>query len=139
MNRENATIGKKYEDQVEAYLAARGYEPIGRNVRHESGVELDLHMQHRQTGQEIGVECKASEPVCNGKPGLERTDNVWKVLGYLHALKMWKEDTDGEIDYFVASTDVPKPGSKWHNLLERAQLRREVTIYQIPWDISGQD
>jgi Holliday junction resolvase-like predicted endonuclease len=134
MNHENANIGRAYEDHVEQYLAARGYEPIGRNVRHQSGAELDLHMRHRSTGQQIGVECKASRPDCNGAPGLQRSDNVWKVLGYLHAIRMWIEDTGGALDYIVATSNAPVPGTKWHDLIERARLRKEFDVIEIPWN-----
>lgn len=133
MNEKNSKIGRAYEDHVEQYLAARGYEPIGRNVRHESGAELDLHMRHRATGQEIGVECKASENDAKA-PGMRKSDNVWKVLGYLHAIRMWVENTGGSLDYKVATSHAPIPGTQWHDLIEAARLRKELELFEIPWN-----
>ncbi len=133
MNHQNAKIGRDYEDHVALYLMARGYELIDRNVRHESGAELDLHMRHKTTGQEIGVECKASRQDCNGPPGMQRSDNVWKVLGYTHALAMWSEDTGRQIDYVVVTSHLPLAGTKWDDLLQRARLRKQLDLLLVPW------
>lgn len=134
MNHQNAKIGKDYEMHVAKWLALFGYDLVEREHRHVSNVQFDLFVRHRYTGHEIGVECKASPPNPNGKPGMGRSDNVWKVLGYCNALRMWKEDTGEHVDYILVTSHAPEPHSVWHEHLIRCCLRGDLQMFELPWE-----
>jgi len=138
-NKDNATIGKAYRhhvrDRAETEL---GWIVIGENYRHESGVEFDVYCRDSY-GREVGIECKASNDDASGEKGLARTDNVWKVLGYLDCLKEWARGMGSDLRdlpfrYVVVTSHLGKPGSNFRKLLDREEMLGFVTIVEMPWD-----
>ena len=125
-----ARFGRAYEVQVASWLKGNGFEIIGRNVRHESGVEFDI-LATSWTGEEVGVECKAS-PDTATSPGMLRGDNRWKVLGYLYALNVWKQRTGKTVRYILITSHMPEPGTDQRRLLDLAELLGDLQIVVHP-------
>jgi hypothetical protein len=115
--------GADYENHVSAYLEVRGYQVIGRHVRHDSGVQFDLLVRDSR-GNEFGVECKGSEQDKQppSSAGMYRTDNKWKVLGYLYLLRAWKDRTHGSVNYILATSHLPEPGNSTRQILDDAVM-----------------
>lgn len=127
-------VGRAYETQVACWLQAQGFDLIGRNVRHESGVQFDLHLRD-PFGVELGVECKASdESAAEGRRGMQRTDNVWKVLGYLYLQRLWRAQGNTFPRYLLVTSDLPGPGTPWRSMLDTAQAIGDLTIVHLPFE-----
>lgn len=119
-------IGKCYERHAANYLQSLGYDIIGLGVEHESGVQFDIHARS-VTGLEIGVECKAGDQTSD-RPGMRRSDNVWKVGGYLFALHNWSLSNPAEMPprYVVVTTNMPDQETKWGRMCYQWQLEGHV-------------
>lgn len=127
---EASKFGRRYEDHVAAWLTDRGFTIVGERVRHDSGVQFDL-LVRSWTGEEIGVECKAS-PDDARSPGMYRGDNRWKVLGYLWALRVWRERTGQTVRYMLVTSHMPEPSSEQRRLLDYAELLGDLQIIVVP-------
>ena len=127
---EATRYGRAYEVYVEQWLTANGFNIIGRRVRHESGVEFDLVAKNWK-GDEVNIECKAS-PDTATSPGMVRSDNRWKVLGYLYALNVWKQRTGETVRYMLITSHMPEPGSDQRRVLDQAELLGDLTIVVHP-------
>jgi len=131
-------IGRSYEDQVAAWLVSRGYFIDGRNVRHESGVQFDIAAR-KVDGEVFGVECKASDGTAKeAKRGMRRSDNVWKVLGYLYLLDNWRKQGRDVPRYMVFTSDVPDPLSTQGLILNAAQAAGDLTMIHLPFQAEAQ-
>lgn len=119
-------IGKSYERHAANFLQSLGYEIIGLGVEHASGVQFDIHARS-VTGLEIGVECKAGDETSD-RPGMRRSDNVWKVGGYLLALQKWSRRHPAEVPprYVVITTNMPDSETKWGRMCYEWQLDGDV-------------
>jgi len=126
-------IGKTYESHVASYIESMGFTIVGLNVEHPSGVQFDIHAKDN-LGFEVGVECKAGSHESKW-PGMRRTDNVWKVGGYLFQMAHWgRKNPDAVMPrYVVATTDMPESGTKWARMLQEWQLYGHVEFMQIPY------
>lgn len=129
--REASETGRAYERQVEQWLTERGFVVLGRNVRHESGVEFDIFCRS-PFGDEVGVECKASKPDAKD-PGMKRSDNLWKVLGYIYALGLWEARGNSRPEYQLFTSDLPVPGSRGADMLNMAQAAKHLRVMHLPW------
>lgn len=124
-------FGAAYEDYVAGWLEERGCTIKERRFRHESGVEFDLFVQ-LPNGLHVGVECKAS-PDTATTPGMYRSDNKWKVLGYLYALQLWKQRAVVEpVRYLLITSHMPDPGTPQRHLLDLAELAGDLQIIVVP-------
>lgn len=125
--------GAAYEQHVAEYLKNVGYTILGRNVTHASGVQFDVWAKD-PTGHEIGIECKAGTEESTN-PGMRRSDNVWKVGGYVlqlqHFARMHPDQP--RVNFFVATSHMPDPTSRWHRMLTAWELAGYLTIVIIPW------
>lgn len=130
------SIGTKYERQIAEYLMGHGFVIIGRNVKHDSGVEFDIHARDA-VGREVGIECKAGDSG-SSMPGLKRSDNIWKVGGYLFQLSQWAMLNPEEIvpRYVVVTSDMPRHGTKWRDMVDLWALYGHVEFIEVPFDES---
>jgi hypothetical protein len=119
-------IGKSYERHAAAYVESLGYEIIGTNIEHASGVQFDIHARNI-LGMEIGIECKAGDENSD-RPGMRRSDNVWKVGGYLFQLHNWAtlNPTETAPRYVVVTTNMPDQDTKWGRMCYQWQLQGHV-------------
>lgn len=129
----SSRVGRAYEDRVAAWLADHGFQVTGRNVRHPSGVEFDVAATS-PFGEPVGIECKASDDTGNESTrGMRRSDNRWKVLGYLYALSVWRSRGHEGPRYMLFTSDVPPAGSPQRELLDLAEALGDLTVVHLPW------
>lgn len=125
--------GRTYRDHVANVLRSTyGCAIVGYDVQHASGVEFDLHVR-TANGHEVGIECKAAAG--GTRPGMKRSDNVWKVLGYLYRFAQWHGMNPGSVRprYMVITSDVPDVGTKWNEMLNTAVLHGDLELMVIPY------
>jgi Holliday junction resolvase-like predicted endonuclease len=128
----NAHIGAAYEDHVAAWLVSEhGFTVLARNYRHESGVEFDIYCRDLR-GCDIGVECKGSNNSATA-PGMCRSDNRWKVLGYLYLLRVWRERHGTPVRYMVCTSHLPEPGTEIRRQLDAAEMVDDLDVMLVPW------
>jgi hypothetical protein len=138
-NKDNARIGDAYRRSVKRWVEDDlGWFVICENHRHKSGVEFDIYCLDNY-GREVGIECKASNDDASGEKSMARTDNVWKVLGYLGCLKEWalgrgSDLRDLPFRYVVVASHLGKPGSHFRQMLDREEMLGFVTVVEMPWD-----
>lgn len=129
----SSRIGRRYEKHVAEYLESMGFTIIALNFTHASGIQFDIHAQDAM-GNEVGIECKAGD-ADSTLPGMRRTDNIWKVAGYLFQLGHWARLNPGEIRprYVVATTNRAEPGSRWARMCDEWQFYGHVEFMEIPY------
>ena len=132
----SSRVGRSYEQQVVDWLTARGFDVTGRNVRHESGIQLDVQATD-PNGATVGIECKASDDSApEVSRGMRRSDNRWKVLGYLYVLTSWRR-RGGELRYMLFTSDMPDAGSEQRRILDLAEAVGDLTIINLPFEIQA--
>ena len=114
-------FGRVYEDHVATWLESHGMTVTARRHRHESGVEFDLFVKSWR-GDEFGVECK----------GMVRSDNRWKVFGYLYRLNAWRQRTGQDVRYLLITSDMPPVGTEQREALDAAELLGDLHIIEVP-------
>lgn len=127
-------FGRLYEDHVCAWIEAQGLAVTARRHRHESGVEFDLFVKDWH-GREFGVECKGS-PLGANQPGMVRSDNRWKVFGYLYLLNHWRDRTGLQVRYILITSNMPDPGSDSRKRLDFAELMGDLQVIEVPAPIT---
>lgn len=129
----SSQVGRSYEDQVVVWLVARGFTITGRNIRHESGIQFDIAATS-PFGEQVAIECKASDDSAPEQTrGMRRSDNRWKVLGYLWALRVWRQRGELAPRYMLFTSDLPEPGSVQRFLLDMAEALGDLTIVHVPF------
>jgi Holliday junction resolvase-like predicted endonuclease len=123
-------FGQVYEDHVAAWLKSHHMTVLERRHRHESGVEFDLFVKSWR-GDLFGVECKGSPNTAN-QPAMVRSDNRWKVFGYLNLLNKWRDRTGGVVRYLLITSKMPPVGSDPRYQLDQAELLGELQIIEVP-------
>jgi hypothetical protein len=100
-------VGREYVDHVVRYYQKLGFVLQGKNVRHASHIEQDLVFR-TPDGRLVAMECKGSDKTASS-PGMERTDNYWKVSGYVGQLERWRKygDPKLDIDYMLVTSHLP--------------------------------
>jgi Holliday junction resolvase-like predicted endonuclease len=123
-------LGAEYEHRVVAWIEANGWTVLGRKVRHPCGIELDV-LALDLAGYRVGVECKGGEP--GHRPGLLRSDNIWKVLGQTLALHNWNLAHPEEVVRFVCVTTAqPSDAEPLANPLRVAEANGQLTVVVVP-------
>ncbi len=128
-------VGRSYEQQVADWLLVRGFTITGRNGRHASGIQLDIAATD-PFGNDVGIECKASDDSApEGSRGMRRSDNRWKVLGYLYLLRLWRmQNTAPPLRYMLFTSDMPEVGSEQRRVLDLAEALGDLTIIALPYE-----
>jgi Holliday junction resolvase-like predicted endonuclease len=126
----NSKTGRDYEEHVAEWLTERGLAVVAHRHRHESGVQFDLLVKDWE-GNEFGVECKTSQHGAT-QPGMRRSDNRWKVYGYLYLLRMWRDQTGQNVRYLLITSDMPPVGSEQRRVLDQAELVGDIQIIEVP-------
>lgn len=68
-----------------------------------------------------GCEWIFDASVSSSRPGLERTDTLWKALGKAAILHTQYPDPERPCRYVLLTTDMPKAGTAGHKALKAAQ------------------
>lgn len=96
--------GKAAKDLAGEVLRRAGFEAISSNVRFAEGVEINFEARDQAGGAWY---FDVSGGFTSTRPGLKRTDTLWKALGkaaVLHA-------THPKVPLVLLTTDAPVPGS----------------------------
>lgn len=119
-------VGRKYEEHVAGWLTKSGYKITGRKVRHISGIEIDIDAVDIN-GQRVAIECKGGD---RDRPGLRRSDNIWKVLGQTLALNNWirTQPAENHIRFLVVTSAQPADDEPMAEPLRVAEALGQLTI-----------
>lgn len=126
--------GRTYREHVAEVLRVDyGCTILGTDVRHPSNVEFDIHCR-TANGIELGIECKASA-TDHERSGMRRSDNVWKVGGYLHQLAYWHclNPSVQRVRYMVITSSIPDKGTVWDQMLNGWVLHGDLELMVIPY------
>lgn len=104
--------GKAAKEIAETLLAHCGFTNIKKNVKLGSGVEVNLVATDAH-GERWYFD--VSGAFTSTRPGLRRTDTVWKALGKIAVLKQRGVSPDRIV---LLSTDLPPRGSAGHHALD---------------------
>lgn len=126
-------IGREYATHVANTLEGIGFTVIERNARHISGIEMDL-LCSTPDGRMLAIECKGSDETAR-TPGMVRTDNYWKVLGYVNEIVTWRAygDLAQDIRYVLVTSHLPAPNTPWGRGLNQQVLLGNLSIVCIPF------
>ena len=104
--------GKKAQDIARRRLNEAGFEIVDDKGRHPSGIlEFNFLLTHPNGERQWWVD--VSGAFTTNRPGLQRTDTVWKLLGRLHVLQAIQDREEGSrLEHvLVLTSNLPKPGS----------------------------
>ena len=102
--------GKKAQDLAKEVLLDAGFEIIGEKVK-VKGTGLQLNFEITDAEGEYRYYVDMSGAFTSSRPGLMRTDTVWKLLGRVHALKAAEDATD-KARVLVLTSNLPKANSE---------------------------
>jgi Holliday junction resolvase-like predicted endonuclease len=123
-------VGAEYEARAMTWIEAQGWTILGRKVRHPSGIEVDV-LAVDLTGGRVGVECKGGD--LDGRRGLQRSDNIWKVLGQTLALHNWnRAHPDDALRFLCIASAQPLDGDRLAEPLRVAEANGQLTIVVVP-------
>ena len=115
-----ATVdGSRAQEVAEFLLRQCGFgDELREKVKFPVGVEANF----------VGIDAVGCEWIfdvsgafSSSRPGLERTDTLWKALGKAAILRTQHPDLERPSRYVLLTTDMPKKGSAGHKALEAAQ------------------
>jgi site-specific DNA-methyltransferase (adenine-specific) len=101
--------GKRAQDIAEMRLREAGFDDVDGKARHPCGViEFDFLLTSPAGAQQWWVDVPGA--FTTSRPGLQRVDAVWKLLGRLHVLEA-SSDGVRRNGVLVLTPSLPKPGS----------------------------
>ncbi len=115
--------GRAARELAEKMLEACGFEAIAKDVRFPEGVEVNFQATDKKGATWF---FDVSGGFTSSRPGLKRTDTLWKALGKAAVLR----ESHPNIPLVLLTTDPPAQGSAGHAAL--AVLRgRNKPIYDV--------
>lgn len=99
--------GKKAQDLAKEVLLEAGFEIIDEKVK-VKGTGLQLNFEIADRAGEFRYYVDMSGAFTSSRPGLMRTDTLWKMLGRANVLKTTHPDTR----LLVLTSHLPRPGSE---------------------------
>ena len=103
--------GRKAQDMVEAILFQCGFRRIRNKVPQPGGIQVNFEA-FDQRGRKWFFDVSGAFSVTQ-RPGLRRTDTLWKALGKAAVL----HSTNPDIPLVLMTTDRPAPNSSGHRAL----------------------
>ncbi len=104
--------GRKAQVMAKALLLQCGFAVVGERVKKPCGVEVNFEA-HDRSGRKWFFDVSGAFSVTQ-RPGLRRTDTLWKALGKAAVLHSVEPDTP----IVLLTTDRPAPNSAGHRALE---------------------
>jgi site-specific DNA-methyltransferase (adenine-specific) len=103
--------GKKARDIARRQLEDAGFDAINEKAKHPSGIlEFNFHLTSPSGSREWWVD--VSGAFTTSRPGLQRTDTIWKMLGRLHVLQAMHDGQNRkDSSALVLTSNLPKLGS----------------------------
>jgi DNA modification methylase len=98
--------GKKAQDIALRHLQDAGFAGIEASPRLKGGLQFNFRVTAEEDLAEWFVD--VSGAFSTSRPGLMRTDTLWKMLGRLHVLRA----IDSRAKLLVLTTDLPRAGSE---------------------------
>ena len=128
--------GKKAQDIARARLTEAGFGLIDDEVRHPSGMlEFDFRLTSPNGVRRWWVD--VSGAFTTSRPGLQRIDSVWKVLGRLHVLRSMDDGQQRTDDgVLVLTSNLPKVGSPGDRALRSVGPRAIFDVIEL-YDPAG--
>lgn len=114
----------KARDLARKVLASCGFSVIGEKVRLSCGVEIDFEANDHQ-GRTWLFDVAGAFSITQ-RPGLRRTDTLWKALGRAAVL----HSTEPEARLVLLTTDRPASNSSGHRALE-AVIGPDKPVYDV--------
>lgn len=99
--------GKKAQDLAKEVLTDAGFEIVGEKVK-VKGTGLQLNFEITDQAGEYRYYVDMSGAFTSSRPGLMRTDTLWKMLGRANVLKTTHPDTR----LLVLTSHLPRPSSE---------------------------
>jgi hypothetical protein len=122
-------VGIEYEARGAAWVTGQGWTILGKKVRHPSGIEIDI-LAVDLTGERVGIECKGGDAE---RPGLRRSDNIWKVLGQTLVLHNWnRAHPDDALRFLCITSAQPADSEPLAEPLRVAEANGQLTIVVVP-------
>jgi DNA modification methylase len=115
--------GKRAQDIARLRLHDAGFESVDEKAKHPSGiVEFDFLLTSPDRARRWWVD--VSGAFTTSRPGLQRIDTVWKLLGRLHVLTSMEDGQDRADDgVLVLTSNLPKPNSPGDRALRAVGAR----------------
>ena len=104
--------GRKAQEMAKAVLVQCGFYPVDEKVKKRCGVEVNFEALDKQ-GRKWYFDVSGAFSVTQ-RPGLRRTDTLWKALGKAAVLHASEPDTP----LVLLTTDRPAPNSAGHRALQ---------------------
>ena len=122
--------GKKVQDLARAALESAGFEIVKVNPRIPAvGIQYNFLVEN-QVGRRWYVD--VSGAFTTVRPGLQRTDTLWKALGRAHVLRMARLETP----LLILTSNLPKPRSEGWKALKAVSPESVFDAIEIfnEWD-----
>lgn len=127
--------GKKAQDIARRLLTDAGFETISEKVKHPKGViDFSFRVTHPDGEQQWWVD--VSGAFVTNRPGLQRTDAVWKLLGKLNVFKSLNSGASDEEEnndrVLVLTSNLPKrssPGDQALRAVSPASIFDAIELY----------
>ena len=116
--------GRKAQEMARAVLEQSGFRNIREKVKFSCGVEVNYGAVDQQ-GQAWLFDVSGAFSITQ-RPGLRRTDTLWKALGKAAVL----HSTEPEARLVLLTTDLPTPNSAGHRALEAVRGPDE-SVYDV--------
>ncbi len=113
--------GRKAREMAEAVLCRCGFEAVDDKVRRVHGVKVNFEASDQEGGRWL-FDVSGAFSVTQ-RPGLRRTDTLWKALGRAAVIQSARPDTR----LILLTTDKPAPNSSGHRAL-KALIGRERPV-----------
>jgi DNA modification methylase len=102
--------GKKAQDIASKVLIDAGFKAVNDKAKHPRGI-IEFNFQVTSASGEKQWWVDVSGAFTTSRPGLQRTDTVWKMLGRLHVLHALSEGPTKQENVLVLTSNLPKAGS----------------------------
>ncbi len=130
--------GKKVQDIARIVLSEAGFEAIDNKAKHFSGI-IDFDFQVTSPSGERQWWVDVPGAFTTSRPGLQRTDTVWKMLGRLHVLSAMSDGQDRKDDrVLVLTSNLPKAGSPGDRALRAIGPRCIFDVIEL-YDPAGRE
>jgi DNA modification methylase len=128
--------GKKAQDIARLRLGEAGFVAVDDRAKHPSGiVEFDFRVTSTSGERQWWVDVAGA--FTTSRPGLQRTDAVWKLLGRLHVLKAMDDKPESkENQVLVLTSNLPKAGSPGDRALRAIGHRHIFDVIEL-YDPAG--
>jgi DNA modification methylase len=130
--------GKKAQDIARSRLYEAGFQMIDDKAKHHSGfLEFNFQVTSPSGARQWWVD--VSGAFTTSRPGLQRIDTVWKMLGRLHVLRSMDDGQDRrDSSVLVLTSNLPKVGSPGDRALRAVGPRVIFDVIEL-YDPAGRE